>query len=265
MARECISITFKITDAHAALKQEEPKDAQVVKLEDIDPEETILNIKHQLNEKTDISHNMCRLIFKGKILKDDASLQSSGVVEGSVVHIVKSTPKVADGEYIQTGPGYTHMTKGALEEKLKDPVAMEDMMKHFDKMMRSNHARKDPFGALAKECAGGNGMQDVDDAAAMIDNPKIQEMMQQVMQNPQLMEQMFSHDGEANHSVARMMAKDSFKELQGKMEEKIDNMPGGLDALLNQPSFKQAVKDVKGGSIDNAKAQMDAEAELAKQ
>jgi len=249
-----LDLTFKVTDAHAALKQEEPKDYQMIFLKDLDASLTALDLKHELKDKTDMNPNMCRLIYKGKILKDNETLQASKLESGTTVHIVKSAAKHADGEQIPLGKGYNTLTKAGIEEKLKDPVVMEDMMKQFDKMMRSNHARKNPVGAIAKECEESVAIPDAADAAEMLENPKIQEMMQKMMGNADLMEQMFSADGSGNKSIANMMAKESFGTLQEAVEAKVDSMPGGMEALLNAPNIKTAVKEIKKGSLDSAKA-----------
>jgi len=250
-----LELTFKVTDAHAALKQEEPKDCQIIFLKDLSASQTVLDLKNELKDKTDMNPNMCRLIYKAKILKDTETLQASKLESGTTVHIVKSAAKHVEGEHIPLAKGYNDkLTKAGIDEKLKDPVAMEDMMKQFDKMMRSNHARKDPVGAIAKECSQESTMPEAADAAEMLENPKIQEMMQKMMGNADLMEQMFSADGSGNKSIANMMAKESFGTLQEAVEAKVDSMPGGMEALLNAPNIKTAVKEIKKGSLDSAKA-----------
>jgi hypothetical protein len=47
-----------------------------------------MDVKHELQEKEGIQVDQIRLIFSGKQLADDKTLEDYGVVPGSVIHMV---------------------------------------------------------------------------------------------------------------------------------------------------------------------------------
>ena len=52
----------------------------------VDSAETVKNIKLQLQEIEGIRYDQLRLIFKGKLLKDDEKLNDKDIIDGSLVH-----------------------------------------------------------------------------------------------------------------------------------------------------------------------------------
>jgi len=55
---------------------------------DVAPEETIMNVKQKILQKEGLPVNEQRLVFGGKQLADDTSVQDSGLQENSTAHII---------------------------------------------------------------------------------------------------------------------------------------------------------------------------------
>src|SRR5690348_649455 len=54
----------------------------------VDSGDTPRNLKERLAEKTGIYKELIRLIYEGTPLKDDATLDSQNVKDGSVIHMI---------------------------------------------------------------------------------------------------------------------------------------------------------------------------------
>ncbi|KAJ1055686.1 hypothetical protein FZC28_6526g645 [Saccharomyces cerevisiae] len=57
------------------------------------PESTVLQFKEAINKANGIPVANQRLIYSGKILKDDQTVESYHIQDGHSVHLVKSQPK----------------------------------------------------------------------------------------------------------------------------------------------------------------------------
>lgn len=59
----------------------------------IDNSSTISDLKEKISERLSVSPSLQRLIFKGRVLKDDLTLEHYEIENGSIVHLVKGFPK----------------------------------------------------------------------------------------------------------------------------------------------------------------------------
>ena len=57
---------------------------------EIEPNETVQNLKAIINNKIDLPAHNQRLIFAGKQLKDDQTMKSIGIEDGSCIHLVRT-------------------------------------------------------------------------------------------------------------------------------------------------------------------------------
>ncbi|TRM67423.1 ubiquitin-related domain-containing protein [Schizophyllum amplum] len=55
---------------------------------DADPEDKIRRVKEKVEEQTGIPPDQQRLIFSGRQLKNEQSVQEVGITPGSVLHVV---------------------------------------------------------------------------------------------------------------------------------------------------------------------------------
>ena len=61
----------------------------------VEPTQTIAEVKGVIQGATSIPSDQQRLIFSGRVLKDSDSVESSGIKEGNTLHVVKGAPKAA--------------------------------------------------------------------------------------------------------------------------------------------------------------------------
>lgn len=75
---------------------------------DLEPTNTVLSVKQKISahEKMEgVAVEAIRLIYSGKILKDDEAISAVGIREGNTIHMVKSQKKAASGSSVAvTGP-----------------------------------------------------------------------------------------------------------------------------------------------------------------
>ncbi|KAJ2286257.1 hypothetical protein IWW55_007024, partial [Coemansia sp. RSA 2706] len=63
---------------------------------EVELEQTVQRLKEQISEQlAETPANCQRLIYAGKILKDEEKLATYKIAEGNTVHLVKSGPKKA--------------------------------------------------------------------------------------------------------------------------------------------------------------------------
>jgi ubiquilin len=57
----------------------------------IEPEKTILDFKQMIAEQTDVPADRQRLIYSGRVLKDNDTLLDCKIADGNTVHMVKGS------------------------------------------------------------------------------------------------------------------------------------------------------------------------------
>ena len=62
----------------------------------ISPAKSVADLKHQISQQLSIPVDLQRLIFSGKILKDDDLISTYKIADGNTIHLVKGKPKVSE-------------------------------------------------------------------------------------------------------------------------------------------------------------------------
>lgn len=133
-------------------------------------ETTVAELKAAIETKLEIPASQQRLIFKGKILKDEGTLESYNIVSGESVHLVKgAAPAAAQAAALpQATPVASAPVPGL--------GGMGNMAQLQQQLMGMGGAN--PFGgAMGMGGMGGQNMQ---------------QMQQQMMQDPQMMSQIMN-------------------------------------------------------------------------
>ena len=128
---------------------------------------TVLDLKNKIAEKLQIPSEQQRLIFKGKVLKDENSLEYYEVEDGNTIHLVKGSAKPANG----ASPSPATPISNPITSNIPSPMAGGGF----------NPYGGGGFGGSPMDM---NSMQD-----QMMRNP---EMMQQIMNSP-MMENLMSN------------------------------------------------------------------------
>jgi len=64
---------------------------------EVEPSQTVLQLKELCKEKTNLEAVSQRLIFKGRILKDENTVASYEITDGLTVHLVRGKTPAAAG------------------------------------------------------------------------------------------------------------------------------------------------------------------------
>lgn len=140
-----------------------------------EPNITVLELKEKVQAQNQMSAAEQRLIFKGQIMKDDRTIDSYGIVNESVLHLVRGRPAAGSAAGGAAGAGQgAAAAPGAATAPGAAPSAA------------------DPFGML-----GGGGLPPPGAMAAMMNNP----LMQSLLDNPELLRGMLT----ANPAMRELM------------------------------------------------------------
>lgn len=154
---------------------------------------TVLDIKNLLSaeDKAGIPAARMRLIYSGRVMKDDQSVKSCNIKPGNTVHLVKNAQsneaqKPAAGASSATGASSaagvpTNMAAGTAN----NPLAGLTGARYAGHI---NLPGVDMFGA-----DGGMGAPpNEDQVAAMLDDPNVQQTMNEALQNPAMVDMMIN-------------------------------------------------------------------------
>jgi ubiquilin len=124
--------------------------------------QTVLTLKETIEIALTIPVNQQRLIFRGKVLKDENSLEFYEIADGLTIHLVKGAAKPAEGTFTAATPTSVAAT----------PPTTTSM----------STAPTNPFAAFGGAGMGMGGPPPMD----------MNQMQQEIMRNPQMMQQMMN-------------------------------------------------------------------------
>ncbi|KAG8725395.1 hypothetical protein FRC09_000036 [Ceratobasidium sp. 395] len=170
----------------------------------IAPSKTVLNLKQAIAEKSDVSADRQRLIYSGRVLKDEDTLSTYKVQNAHTVHMVKGAPKPNASSASAPAQTLPSMQTGqtSTETLLNGPRG---------------------HGALA-----GLNMADLFGGA----NPTDPNMMQNMLSSPQFMEQM-----------SRMMSDPGLMDTLMAQSPQFQQMEPQLRATLQSPEFRNMMSN----------------------
>ncbi|CAG8608433.1 hypothetical protein C2G38_2072185 [Gigaspora rosea] len=145
----------------------------------IDTSKTVLEFKQAIAEKCDTTADRQRLIYSGRVLKDNDTLETYKIAEGHTVHMVKSSAPSGSSQAQasqQSQPATTGNTQTPQQQTgySPNPFAQFGTMGGFN---QGTNPYGTPYG----------GMQNPLD---LLQNPAIMQYMQQMLQDPQFVESM---------------------------------------------------------------------------
>ncbi|KAL7753469.1 hypothetical protein RI367_001244 [Sorochytrium milnesiophthora] len=210
----------------------------------IESDQTVLTLKEKIAETMpDYPANAQRLIFAGRVLKDEEVLSTYKVADGNTIHVVKGAPKAASTSAATPAANTTSNTSttttttttttssaGATNNTPTSGAA--PMPNPFAALGAGGGGGGMPglgaFGGLGGAGGfGGAGGMDPNSIASMLNNPAMQQMVAQMMQNPQMMEMLMS----MNPALANMSP-----EMRQTMQQMMAN-PQMLSSMLQMSSM----------------------------
>eukprot|EP00741_Cyanophora_paradoxa_P006092 tig00000983_g5907.t1 len=214
---------------------------------EVEPSETISALKTTLEQKSEIPASQQRLIYRGRILKDDLTIESYNIENDHTLHLVRNASQSSTGASAaaptaaaQTAPAATGAPAAGGQAAGMDPFGMGGMFGGFGGGMGVPN-----LGQFQQQM-----MQNPDMMREMMNSP----MMQSMMNNPELlrslmmanpaMRQVIENNPEINHMLndpqllRQTMEMARNPELMREMTRNADRamsnieaLPGGFDAL----------------------------------
>ncbi|UKK00861.2 ubiquitin-related chaperonin [Theileria orientalis] len=150
---------------------------------EVEPEMTVLQLKEKCAEKADATPDKQRLIFKGRIIKDDESLSALNVEDGNTIHLVRSGFKPASATP-QPAPttAQTAPQPAAQTNPMATGAAGQNAYGYGNNMFGSDFVSQ-----FLQNPGDGLGELNPQSAAALLESPFVQEMMTQISSNPDLL------------------------------------------------------------------------------
>jgi ubiquilin len=204
---------------------------------DADVTSTVGAFKASIADQVEIPAAQQRLIFSGKVLKDEQTLESYGVQDGQTMHLVRGAqppgatptpaaatpipavqPAAAAPTMAPTQLGNLGAFGGAPGGGLGALGGMGGLGGGMGGLGGGMGALGGGMGGLGGGLGGMGGM-DPQMLAAMMQNPMMQQMMMQMMQDPQVLAQMAQQlpPGIDPQMLAGMFSNPAFQQMMGQM------------------------------------------------
>ena len=157
----------------------------------IDPSKTVKEFKEEIGKVAEIPAANQRLIYSGKILKDDQTVESYKIQDGHSVHLVKSgNPQGAavGGGSATTSGGDTSAPSSTVPANISS-----GQTGGFNPLSDLTSARYAGFTNLPSADMFGpdgglNNMPNQEDLVHMLENPIFQSQMNEMLGNPQMID-----------------------------------------------------------------------------
>ncbi|KAI7866043.1 hypothetical protein BDF14DRAFT_1875384 [Spinellus fusiger] len=201
----------------------------------IEPTKTTEDLKKAIAEKTQVPVERQRLIYSGRVLKDQDTLETYKVADGNTVHMVKgSQPKTADASITNTAPSQvtpnppsTTPSAGSLfGQPPISPSAAANPFAAFAGLGATPSANANPpvanplnmFGTGFGAGAMGNsfGAMDPNMMNQMLQNPMFAQYMSSVLQNPSVLDSIIATNPQLANmgpEVRGMMQSPEFRQM----------------------------------------------------
>lgn len=160
----------------------------------IDPKWTILQVKEAVGKEASTPHDVMKIIYKGRILKNEDSVESQNVEDGHSMHVIKG---VSAAKPAEPTPAPAAPVPAPTPAPITTPVAPPAAA--FPRM-GGGAPGGGAFPSMAAVGGGGGDddpmMGGMDQAQLMehLNNPQIRAMMEAVAQNPEMLQQMMMQD-----------------------------------------------------------------------
>jgi len=216
---------------------------------------SVCDVKNLLQNECNIEPDQMKLIFKGKILKDHELLGDLQVVSGSNMHVVKSAPNASSPSTAVAvgteGAAAAHAVVPSTNGNMHDNGGLNSLggmggapgigLGGMDPaMMQQMMALMGGTGSGSNGVPGGGmgGMGGMDPAmmGQMLQNPMVQQMVQQMAANPAMMQQAIQ-----SNPMLQEMAE------QNPMMQQMLSNPQMLQSMMNPQMMQMAAQMHAGG------------------
>ncbi|KAJ1302927.1 hypothetical protein OPQ81_003225 [Rhizoctonia solani] len=175
----------------------------------IGTDKTVLDLKQAIAAKTDVTADRQRLIYSGRVLKDEDALSTYKVQNAHTVHMVKGAPK-------PTGSGSGSSPTPAPTQPLP---SMQTGQTSTETLLNGPRGHGALAGLNINELFGGA-------------NPNDPNMLQNMLSSPQFMQQM-----------SRMMSDPNLMDTIVSQSPHLANMDPNMRRTLQSPEFRQMMSN----------------------
>ncbi|KAI5952275.1 hypothetical protein KGF54_003141 [Candida jiufengensis] len=190
------------------------------------PSITILELKELVAEKASIPASSQRLIYSGKVLKDNETAESYKIQNGHTIHLVKSANTSTSSS--TTAANTTNSTTSTNETQQSTvPSNIAAGQGSFNPLADLTGARYAGYSQLPSASMFGpdggmnSNLPDPDQLNSMMSNPMFQEQMNAMLSNPQMLDFMIQQNPQLRAmgpQVRQMMQSPMFRQMMSNPE-----------------------------------------------
>lgn len=209
----------------------------------VSPSMTVLQLKEKIATDIDVSVDRQRLIFSGKVLKDNDTLETYKIKEGHSIHLVKGAAKNAQST-ANTTTSNAPSTSSSTPAANSVPTNIEAGQGSFNPLAGLTDARyagyNIPMPTMDQLGFGADGMQlpAENQLDQMMDNPLFQESMRSMLSNPQMLDYMIEQSPQL-----RAMGPAARELLQS---DYVRNLLTNPQAMRSMMEFQRAMQGAGG-------------------
>ncbi|KAI0328438.1 hypothetical protein GY45DRAFT_1326297 [Cubamyces sp. BRFM 1775] len=144
----------------------------------ISTDKTVIELKQAIAEKSDVPADRQRLIYSGRVLKDEDALSTYKIQSGHTIHMVKGAARAGSSAQTSTPQPLPTMQAG---QNPHDPLTQLNGPMGFGLMAGLN-----PFAEMGLNPNDPNMMQ------GMLNSPQFLQQMSSVMSNPAVLDQIIA-------------------------------------------------------------------------
>ncbi|KAK8809420.1 hypothetical protein WA171_001001 [Blastocystis sp. BT1] len=235
---------------------------------EVDLQSTVKELKDLISQRQSVESDLITLVFKGKILKDDAILEDCGITEGSIVHMVvmkkktQTTPKVSEPVQTSSSPS----ASPSRPEPVSSSTSSETNSQHPYSFMSMSGEWPSIDAGTAKGANDAMRKMMTEKPELFLSLLKMDPGMKNVLEKNPQMEAMLHDPATIDQLVEMMTDPEAMKAAQRQTDNalnEIGEIPGGeamLERVMSQyyePLERE--KERRGlankGSVDPAMAQ----------
>ncbi|KAK8869974.1 hypothetical protein IAR55_000544 [Kwoniella newhampshirensis] len=181
----------------------------------ISPEKSVAELKELIASKSDVEKDRQRLIYSGKVLKDEDPISNYKIQNGHTIHMVKGASRgAAAASSTATNTGGSSSTSAGIPRLPQMGTGLNVGSNPIDNVENIHHglAGFNPF-------AGMQGMDNLNDPNAManmMQNPEFLRSMSDLMSRPEVVDQIISSNPQLaamGPQVRQMMSSPFFRQM----------------------------------------------------
>ncbi|KXN84286.1 Ubiquitin domain-containing protein DSK2 [Leucoagaricus sp. SymC.cos] len=189
-------------------------------------DKTVIDLKRAIAEKSDVTADRQRLIYSGRVLKDDDQLSVYKIQSGHTVHMVKGQSRQQASSSSPTPQQIPNMQAG---QNIHDPLTQLNSHLGFGAMAGVN-----PFADL------GLNPNDPNMMTSMMNDPRVLEQMATAMSNPAVIDQVIAMNPQLaamGPRIRQMFQSEEFRRIMSNPEQ--------LQGMMRMASL---MRETQGGS-----------------